>query len=56
MVRLTLLLLGLLLAAGCSTTRKVVVRHGYPGVADAPAGFEARPATRAEIEHPARLP
>lgn len=38
--------LGLLLiaglAAGCSTTRKVVVNHGYPGTAPNPPGFEAR--------------
>lgn len=30
------------LAAGCTTTRKVVIHHGYPGATPNPPGFEAR--------------
>ena len=56
MVRIGLLLLCMMVAAGCSTTRKVVVNHGYPGATAPPVGFETRPAQRAEIETPVRFP
>ena len=65
MIRLGLLGLMLLagLAAGCTTTRKVVIHHGYPGAAPNPPGFEAHKnpgtivmGTQQEGEAPATSP
>ena len=44
MARFGLVLGMLLLAAGCSTSRRVVVQDGYQGVTQVPRGFEAKPA------------
>lgn len=42
MIRLALLTALGLATLGCSTSRKVVIQNGYPGV-QPPRGFEARP-------------
>ncbi len=40
MIRLGLLMAAIGLAAGCTTSRKVVVQDGYRGITQAPPGFE----------------
>lgn len=45
MHRIWLILTCLALAAGCTTSRKVVVNHGYPGTVPPPAGFETKAST-----------
>ncbi len=56
MNRIWLVLLCLALAVGCSTSRKVVVNHGYPNEPPQPQGFETKASTgNSAAETPVRF-
>lgn len=42
MTRLGLVLCGAALATGCANSQKVVIQHGYPGIAPAPSSFKPK--------------